>query len=205
MTREEMLQDLAYARSLAEEGRHAPLIGGSYFVLFGALLSVCYLAQWAVLANLLPFEPNLIGVIWLGFGVAAGVGWALLGRRVRALPGGAAIPNRVDRHIWQAVMLAILTVVAATVARAIFLSDFTAPDAIVAAGFGLYGVALYATGTIGGHVWLRAFAFMAWGVSGTLWLFLHAPWTYLFAAVASVAVLIVPGAVMLRREPAAIA
>ena len=40
MTREEMLADLAYARTLAEEGRHAPLIGGRYLVLFGALLCV---------------------------------------------------------------------------------------------------------------------------------------------------------------------
>jgi hypothetical protein len=123
---------------------------------------------------------------------------------VRALPGGASIPNRVDRNVWQAVAIAILAVVAGTVLRAMISGDFLAPNAIVASGFGLYGVALYATATIGGHAWLRPFAFLAWAASGLLWFFLTAPWLYLFAAAACVAVLIVPGVVMMRREPSAI-
>ncbi|HYD89679.1 MAG TPA: hypothetical protein VEA80_19515 [Vitreimonas sp.] len=205
MTREELLQDLAYARNLAEEGRNAPLIGGAYFIMFGVLLAICYGLQWAVLVQALPFDGRGIGLVWMGFGAAAMIGSALISKRVRAMPGGAAIPNRVDRSIWHAVTIAILTVVAGTVLRAMLLSDFTAPDSIVAAGFGLYGVALYATATIGGHTWLRTFAILAWSVSGTLWFFLHEPWTYLFAAVASLVVLSVPGLIMVRREPTAAA
>ncbi|MGQ0532493.1 MAG: hypothetical protein ACT4OF_07360 [Caulobacteraceae bacterium] len=201
MTRDEMLADLAYARTLAEEGRNAPLIGGSYFVMFGVLLAICYSAQWAVLAGLLGIEPSLIGVIWVGFGIAAGAGSALLSKRVRALPGGAAIPNRVDRNVWFGVVFAILTVVAGSVLRAVLLGDFTAPNAIVAAGFGLYGVALYVTAAISGQSWLRVFAFLAWAVSAALWFYIDQPWIYLFAAAASVVVLIVPGLVMVRREP----
>lgn len=204
MTRDETMADLAYARALAEEGRHAPLIGGSYFIFFGVLLAFCYTAQWAILSGVVAVDRSMAGVIWLGFGVIAPIGVALLARRVRAIPGGSAIPNQIDRFIWQAVMFAILTVVAATILRAILNDDFTAPDAIMAAGFGLYGVALYTTATVGGHSWLRAFAFMAWAASGALWYFIHEPWTYLLAAVASVAVLIVPGVVMMRDEPKAI-
>lgn len=204
MTREEMLADLTYARTLAEEGRHAPLIGGSYFLLFGLLLSPAYALQWAVLEQVVAIPINMIGVIWIVFGALAALGSMLLTRSVRSKPGGSAIPNRVDRNIWQGVVWAILTVVTAAVLRAVYTQDFTAPDIIVAAGFGLYGVALYATGTIGGHAWLRGFAFLAWAVSGTLWFFLHEPWTYLLAAIASLAVLAVPGFIMVRREPTAI-
>jgi hypothetical protein len=201
MTREEMLQDIAYARTLAEEGRNAPLIGGAYFVWFGVLLAACYAMQWAVLNGLTPFEGPAIGATWLAFGVAAVLGSIVLSLRVRKMPGGSAIPNRVDRHIWQGVAFAIVATVFGAILRMLTTADYTAPDVIVAAGFGLYGVALYVTGTVGGHTWLRAIAFLAWGVSFTLWYFLHAPWTYLFAAIASVAVLIVPGLIMMRREP----
>lgn len=201
MTREEMLADLAYARTLAEEGRHAPLIGGSYLVLFGVLLTICYAVQWAGLAGLLPIADNMIGLVWVAFGVAAFIGSWLLSRRVRSLPGGAAIPNRVDRNVWQGVVVAILVVVAGTTLRGIFQQEFTAPNAIVASGFGLYGVALYVTATAGGHTWLRSFALQAWLVSGLLWFFLNEPWLYLLAAGACVAVLLVPGLIMMTREP----
>lgn len=201
MTRDEVLADLAYARTLAEEGRHAPLIGGAYFVLFGVLLAVCYVAQWAVLSQTLAIPQSMVGAIWFAFGIAAPVGSYVLSRRVRMLPGCAAIPNRLDRHIWQAVTFAILTVVAATVARVVVFADYAAPDAIVAAGFGIYGVALYTTATVGGHAWLKTFAFLAWLVSGALWFFLHEPWTYLLAAAASIVVLLIPGLIMLQREP----
>lgn len=201
MTRDEMLANLTYARTLAEEGRNAPLVGGSFLVLFGVLLTICYGAQWAVLARVLPVSGDFIGLLWIGFGVCAFLGSALLSRRVRTLPGGAAIPNRVDRNVWQGVVIAILLVVAGTITRAVVQDDYTAPNAIVAAGFGLYGVALYATATVGGHLWLRSFAFASWLVSGLMWYFLGEPWLYLLAAGACIAVLIAPGLIMMWHEP----
>ena len=168
MTREEMLSDLAYARTLAEEGRHAPLVGGSYPVFFGVLLALCYGAQYAILSGALAVPTNTIGLIWGGFGVLATVGSIVLGKRVGALPGGAAISNRVDRAVWQGVVIAILVVVIGTILRAILLGDYMAPNAIVASGFGLYGVAIYATATLSGETWLRSFAVLSWIVSGLI-------------------------------------
>jgi len=197
-----MLDDLAYARSLAEEGRHAPLIGGSYLVLFGVLLTVCYGLQWAVLSGVLAAPTSFIGLGWIVFSVVAFAGSLLLGRRVRKLPGGAAIPNRVDRAVWHGVIAALFAVVAGTIVRGVMQADYTAPNAIVASGFGLYGVALYVTSTVGGHAWVRSFALMSWVTSGVLWFFVTNPVLYLLAAGASVIVLIAPGVIMMRREPA---
>lgn len=53
MTKDELAQDLAYVRTLAEEGRHAPLIGGPFLVLSGLLLSVAYTLQWMLLQGVL--------------------------------------------------------------------------------------------------------------------------------------------------------
>lgn len=202
MTREELLQDLAYARTLAEEGRQAPLIGGSYLVLFGVLLTAAYGAHYAVLASII---PNLaIGAIWMGFGILAFLGSFLIGSRIRSKPGGTSMANKADRRVWQGVAIAILCVVAGTVIRGIVTDSMTATNAIMAAGFGMYGIALHTTANVSDQKWLGTFAWIAFAVSAGLWYFLDDAWSYLLAAAGSVIVLIIPGVIMLRREPNAV-
>lgn len=200
MTREDIMQDLAYARTLAEEGRQAPLIGGAYLVLFGVLLTVAWTAQFFVMSR-----PDLhdawSGAIWMGFGLLAPIGIFALRARTRSLPGGSSVGNRVDRTVWQGVAIAIMAVVAGTVLRSIFTDDFRVTDAIMAAGFALYGVALYVTASLSSQGWLRAFAWLAWAISATLWFYLGAAWAYLFAAAGAVLVLLIPGVVLMMREP----
>lgn len=198
MTREDMLQDLAYARTLAEEGRHAPLIGGGFLVLFGVLLAIAYSAHWAVLASVIPNDA--IGFIWMGFGVLAFIGCFLLSGRVRALPGGASLANKADRSVWQGVAIGIIAVVTGAILRGVVTNDMTAANAIMAAGFGMYGIALFTTGSVSSQTWLRTFACIAWAVSAGLWYFLNDAWAYLLAAGASTVVLIIPGVMLLRRE-----
>lgn len=200
MTRDELLQDLAYARTLAEEGRHTPLIGGSYLVLFGVLLAICYTAQYFILTTD-ALDRASAGLIWLGFGVAAGVGVVALRGRTRGMPGGASVGNRAERAVWNGVAIAILTVVVGVVLRSAFTDNFAATDAIMAAGFGLYGVALFATASMSGHAWLKRVAWLSWGISGALWYFMGEPWAYIVAAIGAVLVLLVPGVIMMRGEP----
>lgn len=199
MTREELLSDLAYARTLAEEGRQAPLIGGAYLVLFGILLAVAYTAHWAMLTGQLP--PTYAGWVWGGFGLCAFAGVTALRGRTQKMPGAAAVGNRAERIVWRGVSAAILVVVAGTVLRSIFTGEYGATNAIMGAGFGLYGVALFATAQIGGHRWLSAFAYLAWIISGVLWFYVSEPWAYLLAAGGSVLVLLIPGLVSMRGEP----
>lgn len=201
MTREELLQDLAYARTLAEEGRHTPLVGGAYLVLFGVLLTICYAAQFYILTTD-GIPPAYAGMLWMGFGVCATIGVFALRGRTQRMPGVSSIGNQAERIVWNGVAIAILVVVAGTVLRSILTDNFGATDAIMAAGFGLYGVALYLSAGLSGHTWLRAFAWLAWSVSGTLWYFMGEPWAYIVAAIGAALVLIVPGAIMMRAEPA---
>ncbi len=205
MTREEMLDDLAYARTLAEEGRHAPLIGGAFLVLFGALLSIAWTMHWALITG--QFGASLSwnpGLLWLGFGVAAGVGVLLVSASVRKKAGGTAIGNRTDRAVWQAASGAIFAVVAGTLLAAILRGEHHAPDAIMAACFGFYGIALSTTARIAGLRWLGAFGLLAFVFSAALWAVNTEPWAYLLAAAAAVVVLIAPGIIIIRHEPSAI-
>jgi hypothetical protein len=199
VTREELLQDLSYARTLAEEGRRAPLIGGSYLVLFGVLLTIAYGAHGAMLLG--QVEQQWAGAIWMAFGVCAGLGVFILRGRTKNMPGGSSISNRADRTVWQAVSLAILFVVVGALARGIAYQDYIGTYGIMAAGFGLYGVALYSTATLSGHMWLRIFAWLSWSLSATMWVFLGEPWAYVMGAVGAFLVLLVPGVIMMRAEP----
>jgi hypothetical protein len=199
VTRDELLQDLAYARTLAEEGRRAPLVGGAYLVLFGVLLAVAYTAHWSMLNG--GIGPQWAGAIWMGFGAGALVGCIALRGRTKAMPGNASISNRADRAVWQAVAWAIGFVVAGAIARGIVYDDYSATNAIMAAGFGLYGVALYSTASLSGHMWLRAFAWLSWSASFTMWIFLGEAWAYLAAAIGAGLVLLGPGIIMMRGEP----
>lgn len=205
MTKEELAEDLAYVRTLAEEGQLAPLTGGRFLVLFGALLGIGYLAHWSAITNLFgPTPEGVYGLIWITYGVLALGGVIWLRRGVHALPGGASVANRVDRIVWRTVGLAITAVVVGCIARMILAGDDYAPNAIMGAAFALFGVALSVTATVSDQGWLRIFSLLAFATSVVLWIFINEPWAYLVAAFASFTVLLAPGVMLMRREPSPI-
>ncbi len=205
MTREEMLQDLAYARTLAEEGRHAPLLGGSYLVFWGVLNAAAFSAHWGVLEGYVPYMNGAaFAAVWIAYGVIAGVGMFLLGQRTRQKPGLTSIGVRAESAMWRGAALAILAVSIGSIVRMIIESDSTAPNAIFGAAFALYGAALFGTAKLSQQGWLTAFAWLSFAVAGTLCLFANQNWAYLNAAIGSLLVLLAPGLVLMRREPSAI-
>lgn len=205
MTREELLQDLAYARTLAEEGRHAPLLGGAYLCFWGVLNAVAFTAHWGVLEGYIPFADGAgFAAVWISYGVIAGVGSFLLGQRTRQKPGLTTIGVRAESAIWRGAALAVLAVVIGSLMRMIIADDPTAPNAIFGAAFALYGAALFGTAKLSQQSWLAGFAWLSFAVAFTLCLFANQSWAYLNAAVGSLLVLLAPGLVLLRREPASV-
>lgn len=204
MTREELLADVAYARTLAEEGRQAPLLGGAHLIFWGVLNAAAFAAHWAQVQGVLPFGEAGYAVIWMSYGVVAAIGMTLLRQRVRGKPGITTLGARAERAVWTGVAAAILAVVAGSIGRMIISGDVTAPNAILGAGFALYGAALFAVSTLTHERWLGAFGWLAVLTAGAVCLFANAAWAYLIAAGASLLVLAWPGILLVRREPAAI-
>src|SRR5262245_2727992 len=195
-----MLEDLAYARTLAEEGRHAPLLGGAYLTFWGVLNAIAFSAQWALLENFLPRAGGAgFAILWLGYGALAAIGMTLLRLRTRAKPGQTAIGARAERAVWAGAGAAVLAIVIGSIARMIITDDPTAPNAIFGAAFALYGTALFATASMSEQTWLRAFGWLAISVAGALCLFANASWAYLVAAIGSLLALTWPGLVLLKR------
>ena len=206
MTRDELVQDLSYVRALAEEGRHAPLLGGSFLLFWGVLNAVAYLLQWTLLAHILPAAQSGIGFayLWTTYGVIGAAGSTILSRRMRDKPGRSAIGVRAEKAIWRGVSLAIGVVAVGCIARMFIDHDVRAPNGILGPAFALFGAALTATAAMSGEKWLWPFAALALLAGVTFGMFANEPPVYLAAAAASVLVLAVPGLTLVRREPSAI-
>jgi hypothetical protein len=205
VTREELLQDLAYARTLAEEGRHAPLLGGAYLIFWGVLNAVAFTAHWAVLEGRLPLANGAaFAAVWIGYGIIAGIGMFLLSQRIRQKPGLTTIGVRAESAMWRGAALALAAVAIGSILRMMAESDPSAPNAIFGAAFALYGAALFGTAKLSQQNWLAAFAWLSFAVAGTLCVFANQNWAYLNAAVGSLLVLLAPGIVLLRREPSSV-
>lgn len=205
MTREEMLADLAYARTLAEEGRHAPLLGGAHLTFWGALNAAAFTVQWAILEGWLPMAGGAaFAALWLSYGVTAVIGSFWLSQRSRTKPGQTAIGARAERALWTGAAMALLAIAIGSVARMMITGDTTAPNAIFGPAFAIYGAALIGTASLSEQAWMRRFGLTSVAISLVLCLFANENWAYLLAAAGSLTVLAWPGIVLLKREPSAI-
>jgi|CXWL01.1.fsa_nt_gi hypothetical protein len=205
MTRDELASDLAYVRAMAEEGRHAPLLGGSYLLFWGILNALAYGAHWAVLQGMIPNEGGAAFVmLWCGYGVIAGLGSVVLGGRAKEKPGKSALGVRTERAIWAGVGLAIGIVAAGAIGRMVLEGDPTAPNTIMSPVLALLGVALATISMMARERWLFAFALVSYAAAVVIGVYANASWAYPVAAIANLIVLAIPGVVLLRREPSAI-
>lgn len=205
MTRDELLADLAYARTLAEEGRHAPLLGGAYLVFWGLVNAAAFAAQYAILEGFIPFAGGAaFAVLWIGYGVVAAIGMTLLRMRTRGKPGLTAIGTRAERALWTGAAIALMAVVLGSIARMFITSDPNAPNAILGAAFALYGGALLGTATLSEQTWLRAFGWLSVSIAAAACMFADQSWVYVVTSIGSLAALAWPGIILLKREPSAI-
>ena len=206
MTQEDLIKDVAYARALAEEGRHAPLLGGAYLVFWGVLNAAAFAAHWSILAGVAPdFGAPPFALLWLSYGAVAAAGMFALRARGRTKPGLGSVGSRAEQSIWNGSAIALCAIVFGSIARMFIDQDVDAPNAIFGAAFAIYAVALFGVARLSGHAWLASFALVSAASAGLLCAFANQPWAYLLAAAGSLASLAAPGFILLRREPAALA
>jgi hypothetical protein len=203
---DDLSDEIAYVRTLAEEGRNAPLVGGVSYVVWGGVISLAALIQFADAMGFIALRGAMGWAPWFA---AFGLGWSFsfwFGSRADAKPGARTVGNRTAMSAWQAVGLFI---------SGFFATLFFVHDRFVGVGvppyflfglmfpvaFGLYGVAFFASATAARLDFLRAFAFLAWGFSFASLFLLDSPYQMLVAACGGVACAVLPGIMLMRREP----
>lgn len=195
-------QDIAWLKSLAESGAQAPLVGGRYLLLWGGLSVLATFAHGLVVAGLLPVPVASVGFIWLVYGIVGGVASRFIGNGLADKPGAASAANRVSRAAWTTVAFGIFGYVLAIV---LWTSAFGAPvllfDSILTIAFFGYAFAFSVTAALSGLKWLYGPALLS-GLAAMATPVLYGSAALYFAASVTVLVAaVVPGILLMMREP----
>jgi hypothetical protein len=196
--------DIAWIRSLAEEGAKAPLGGGRILMAAGVIYGLASLVQWAALTGLAPFSPRESNWIWLA---ATGVFLLLtvLDKVFLCSTGGVkTAANRAAQAAWACVgagifaMIASIAVVSWKVGPAGFVLLSLLPSLIMV----FYGLGWGVSAAM-----IRSSRLMALSVASFVSAVLLAAMTgsdaqFLAYAVALFALMAVPGFLLMRAaEP----
>ena len=202
----DMASDLAYVRSLAEEGRDAPLVGGAYYVIWGGVMGAASLLSYLTLTGVISLGmPGMFGP-WIAAGVIGWVASMTLARRSGRKPGSLTLGNRTAAATWFAVGVFMT---AFWVALIFVHDDFTAFGVppyflftmMFPIAFGVYGVAFYASAVAARARWLKIFAFLSWGFSIASLFVAGSAYQFLLGAAGCIACAALPGWLVMRGEP----
>ncbi|MCB2096289.1 MAG: hypothetical protein AB7F91_02595 [Parvularculaceae bacterium] len=199
--------EIAYVRTLAEEGRNAPLIGGVIYLVWGLVIGLASFLTWLSAAKIIAL-PNFVGgsAFWV---IALACGWGLtflIGKKVGGKPGALTIGNQTAMAAWFGVGVFMLIYWFSLLAlHDRFEADGVKPYALFGTmfpvAFGVYGIAFYATATAARLDWLRGFAAAAWIFSVASLYFFSDARQLLVASVGSLVCAALPGFILMRREP----
>lgn len=212
-SRSRLAEDLAVARTLAEEGRRAPLIGGQVYVIWGVAIASCLIANWAISTGAIAVSAWAIPLIWFSAMPIAGVWSGAVRSRIAHRPGATGFGNSVTAAVWSASGL-FLGVFAAV----LFATLLAAPEGALgksrATGeifpfafsifqpmcFGGYGVAMAASAEAAKSALLRNFSRVAFLAMAATTALIGRSEQLLVGAAAAIIVLALPGYLLMRRE-----
>jgi hypothetical protein len=196
--------DLEFLRDVAASGQHAPSLSGRFFVWWGGLAAPALLAHWSIMTGLIGVPGQFVGLVWLAYGVIGMIGSALLGRSLRGKPGRGAVNNRGEAAAWRGVTWTIAAyAIGAVIANLLGRGHPILFDTIPLVAFAGYGLSFHISAQLGGARWMHGAAVLAWLASGIGLSLTGTPGLYLFSAATVGLLAIIPGVVLLRREPAA--
>jgi len=195
--------DIAYVRQLAESGARAPLTGGRFMAWWGLCLTIAYVAHWLALNGTIGDGSRIFAIIWLTFLAIALAGQFLLARGMPAKAGAGSAGNRASRTVWTAGAFAIGSMAIGAAIAAESGQGYQTFDWIVPVAFTAYACALIVTGSLAGERIAVAAGFGAVAMVGLFTSVILHPDRYLLAAGGVALTVLLPGVLLMLREPKA--
>lgn len=193
--------DIAYMKALAQEGRQAPLLGGTILICAGLVFGLASVVHWAILTGVLAVPKWWLSGVWLTAMVVFFVVLTVVSMRIGRRPGVRSVGNRASHAVWQAVGYSIfslgLAMIAIQLSHPAFNSSLVFPSLIL----GLYGTGWAVSGTMAGQKWMGWVAMISWIAAPAVALLAGSPHQYLAYAAALLACTLFPGLKMVREEP----
>ncbi|MBN8553019.1 MAG: hypothetical protein J0L52_09020 [Caulobacterales bacterium] len=194
--------DIRYMKSLADDGANGPLLGGSVLVAAGIIFGAASIVEWMMSAGTIS-DAGGIGhlYLWGAAGALFTLALIVLIRRQKSRAGVMSPSNRASGNAWMGVGLAIFSLsVAVTVL--IYKTGSGLPALIFPSLiFALYGTGWAVSAAMSGQKWLWVPAFGGWVAAPLVALFAGTSEMWLVYGAGIVLLALVPGAVLMRREP----
>lgn len=196
-----LIDDLDFAARIARDGAATPLLGGPYFLLWSGLLVPTLLAHGLALRQVLPVPETMLGLLWLGYGIAGGILSGILGRRRAAAAGANTFLNRLSRISGITLSVVIFSyVIALAIAVAWGTFGHDRFNLILPFAFGVQSFHLMLLGSLSGRSYLKRAAYLA-GLTMVVTLVLNSDdIIYFIAAASAVFSMMLPGFLELRGE-----
>jgi hypothetical protein len=191
--------DISYIRSMAEQGRRGPILGGAFLAAAGLTYGGAAVLQWLVQTRAASL-PISIPQIWIGASVLFALVWLVLFFRLRG--SGAQAPGATQFAFgmaWSGCGLGILAMLGAL---SIAGARMNVPQLMEANGFvafAFYGTAWFVSGALARQVWMFAVALAAFATTLLLALLIGTPAELLAFAAGLLLTLTVPGFVLASR------
>ena len=202
MTQQEVQSELAYLKTLAENGARAPAIGGRFALWWGTLTAIVLTLHWSIITGVFTSVAIPLLGLWIGFIVIGSIGSLLLGMSIRSKPGIGSAENRHANAIWSAQGIGVLSFFFAllfSVSQGLMepvMFNLMLPVALLGYGIAWISSAVMARSVGDLLTGLLSLAGMAACIA-----YLSDPVIYLIAAITVFVSAAIPGAIQFAREP----
>lgn len=202
MTKNEVLDDIAYARTIAEQGAKTPLLGGSISLMWGLMVVVTLTLHGLTLIEKLPLPPQHVGLLWMIYGLLGTAGSIYLGRKIDNQPGAKSHVNQVGEALAYSMGIMMVAYAITTVfmvvgkGMPVFLYN-----TIIVFAFALTTINLAVLARLTQQQYMKAAAVLSGAATVMSYVLVQSPYVYFFAALSIVFVQIIPSIIGLRNEP----
>ena len=193
--------DIAFMRALAEEGSQAPLLGGGVSLAAGLVFGMASVVHWLIIRDILRLPSWALMVVWVAAGIAFGLVFAMLIRRVNGQPGANSAINKATGSAWSAVGFAIFTMFVALGGMAYATKNAQLFNVFPVMILALYGAAWTVAADLTRRSWIRIVALGSFAAAILMGFLATSPYLMLAYAAALILLAAVPGLILMRQEP----
>jgi hypothetical protein len=191
--------DISYMRSMAEQGRRGPLLGGTFLAAAGLIYGAAAVLQWLAETHAVAL-PISISQIWIGASILFALVWLVLFFRLRG--SGAQAPGAAQFAFgmaWSGCGLGILVMLGALAIASNRMNVPQLMEANAFVAFAFYGTAWFVSGTLARQLWMFVVAGGAFVITLLLAGLIGTASELLAFAAGLVLTLAVPGFVLTSR------
>ena len=203
MTKTKVIEDIAYARSIAEQGARTPLLGSSISLMWGLMVIPTLILHGLTLMGKFPLSPQNIGVLWGVYGAIGTFGSIYLGRKIDKQPGAKSQINQVGEvlGIGMGILMATFAITTVFMVVSKGLPGFLY-NMIIVFAFSLITLNLAVLARLTGHTYMKIVALCSGAITVITYMLVQSPNIYFFAAFGVIITQIIPSLIGLKKETA---